>query len=329
MENIVHATVLSLIDEYRNLFSMLGIMLVFALRLFPLRPGRRWRTALAVLMLIAFGFLARWSAAGMRNLTEQTAIYAAIGGWYVFVITVAIGLIAFLFQAGIAELAWLLLTSYAVHHLVYVLVTEILFTGLLKEYYSYYGMLCAYIPAAVLIYLLIYRLFRPILADSAFLSPEQGSHSYVTAISIFLVIFVGSTFVNMHNALAGTVFNYLAAVSDLSNCLFVITDNAAVVNKWITLAKAIYGGTDLMLVYNTAKLPKAVSGSDEGVTALKRAAKHILWTIADASPRREAHVDEGFDGWKATQIGVNVLTLGSGLLCLILYFVGRIRKEKA
>ena len=48
-------------------------------------------------MLIAFGFLARWSAAGMRNLTEQTAIYAAIGGWYVFVITVAIGLIAFLF----------------------------------------------------------------------------------------------------------------------------------------------------------------------------------------------------------------------------------------
>lgn len=28
MENIVHASVLSLIDEYRNLFSMLGIMLV-------------------------------------------------------------------------------------------------------------------------------------------------------------------------------------------------------------------------------------------------------------------------------------------------------------
>ena len=109
----------------------------------------------------------------------------------------------------------------------------------------------------------------------------------------------------------------------------VITDNAAVVNKWITLAKAVYGGTDLMLVYNTAKLPKAVSGSDEGVTALKRAAKHILWTIADASPRREAQVDEGFDGWKATQIGVNVLTLGSGLLCLILYFVGRVRKKKA
>ena len=108
------------------------------------------------------------------------------------------------------------------HHLVYVLVTEILFTGLLKEYYTYYGMLCVYIPAAVLVCLLIYRLFRPILADSASLSPEQGSHSYVTAISAFLVIFVGSTFVNMHNALAGTAFNYLAAVSDLSNCLFVI-----------------------------------------------------------------------------------------------------------
>ena len=86
----------------------------------------------------------------------------------------------------------------------------------------------------------------------------------------------------------------------------VITDNAAVVNNWITLNKAIYGGTDLMLVYNTAKLSSTAASSDAGISALKTASKHILWTIADASARRSTQAGSGINFWRITSISLNV-----------------------
>lgn len=108
----------------------------------------------------------------------------------------------------------------------------------------------------------------------------------------------------------------------------VVTDNAAVVPEWITLAKAIYGGTDLMLVYNTAKLPSAISETDAGITALKTSAHHILWTISDAAARRGTEATQGFDGYKALRIGINVVGFVGGAALIAAYFLkGKKGKE--
>ncbi len=107
----------------------------------------------------------------------------------------------------------------------------------------------------------------------------------------------------------------------------VITDNAAVVPEWITLNKAIYGGTDLMLVYKTAKMSSERAASDEGLSALKTSAKRILWTIADASGRRTTEATQGTDYWSIIFYLVNGITVAVMAVLAFLIFRG-VRKEK-
>ncbi|MHB8127997.1 MAG: glycoside hydrolase family 3 C-terminal domain-containing protein [Mobilitalea sp.] len=110
----------------------------------------------------------------------------------------------------------------------------------------------------------------------------------------------------------------------------VITDNAAVtnVNKWITLNKSLFGGTDLMLVYKTAKMAETASTSDEGITALKTGSKHILWTMADAASRRGVDAQIGKNWWPTIFTVANIIIYGMAALLTCCLIISKNKKRK-
>lgn len=112
----------------------------------------------------------------------------------------------------------------------------------------------------------------------------------------------------------------------------VITDNAGVsgVDDWITHTKALYNGTDLMLVYKEGAVEN--SSSAESVSALKIASKHILYTIADAASRRSIQAVAGYDWWSLIFVLANVLFFGAAailFLVLVLKYLLPERKKVA
>lgn len=103
----------------------------------------------------------------------------------------------------------------------------------------------------------------------------------------------------------------------------VITDNYC--SGWMNATKAIMGGTDMILSNSVREVNEEVVNTDEGISAMKTACKHILYTIANASGNREVEASAGFDWWSVIYVGVQVIGYGMAALLLILLIAKHMR----
>lgn len=111
----------------------------------------------------------------------------------------------------------------------------------------------------------------------------------------------------------------------------VVTDNAGVgdVSSWINVNTGAFAGTDLILVYKTSTMDSSIRETQAGITALKKASKNVLYTVADAASRRNSVANAGFDWWQVTFIGLNVLFFGLAAVMAVLIAQKLFRPQKA
>ena len=111
----------------------------------------------------------------------------------------------------------------------------------------------------------------------------------------------------------------------------VVTDNAGVgdISSWINVTTGSLAGTDLILVYKTSAMDSSVRETQAGITALKKAAKNILYTVADAASRRTSAANAGTDWWQIIYIGLNVVFFGLAAVMMALIAVKLFRPKTA
>jgi beta-glucosidase len=104
----------------------------------------------------------------------------------------------------------------------------------------------------------------------------------------------------------------------------VTTDNASPVS-FITAAQVLYAGGDMLLSSSTLKLPSAIAGSDEAISAYKISAKRILYMVASAELNREVASDTGFNRFIPLYIVANIVIYGAALALATVYVVKIVR----
>lgn len=149
--------------------------------------------------------------------------------WYTLITVYAGAVIAVCFKINATSLFWLMIAAYAVEHLVYVIVNEIIFIGIAdfnlfsgEKVGMFWLMLAVYSVVCAGVYYAFYRLFKPNIKylGNYFLKDTWNNRIFF---GVFLLIFFGSTMLNQQNAQnISNELNYLSAVSDLINCLFVL-----------------------------------------------------------------------------------------------------------
>ena len=107
----------------------------------------------------------------------------------------------------------------------------------------------------------------------------------------------------------------------------ITTDNAGVGGgvKWMEPARILNAGGDMVLNATLMKLPDSFKNSDEGLSAMKTASKHILYTYASASLNRLEAMRVGENRFVPLFIGLNVLLYGAAIACGIVYVAKRKR----
>ena len=111
----------------------------------------------------------------------------------------------------------------------------------------------------------------------------------------------------------------------------ITTDNAGVGGgvKWMEPARILNAGGDMVLNATLMKLPDSFKNSDEGLSAMKTASKHILYTYASASLNRLEAMRVGENRFVPLFIGLNVLLYGAAIACGVVYVIKRKRAKKA
>ena len=211
------------VNEFRHIFSILIAELLLVLP----SMEKRNRFALRIgLCAAALCILCPLYAVFYHYLNNYLFIISIL--WYTLITVAVGGVIAICFKIKFTSLLWVMIAAYAVDHFVYVLINEIIFIGLAgfnlfdPENGGYFWlMIVAYAAACALVYYVFYRIFKPNANHlSNYFKDTWQNRLYL---SVFLIIFFGSTLLNQQNAQATSgELNYLSAISDLVNCLFVI-----------------------------------------------------------------------------------------------------------
>lgn len=98
----------------------------------------------------------------------------------------------------------------------------------------------------------------------------------------------------------------------------ITTDNTSGGNmRWMSASRFIYAGGDILLSYPRLRLDNSVKTSDEGISAMKTASKHILYTIASAYLNRFEAAKEGPNGFIPYFVLINVLLYGAVVACAV------------
>lgn len=98
----------------------------------------------------------------------------------------------------------------------------------------------------------------------------------------------------------------------------ITTDNASGGNiKWVSPSRLIYAGGDLVLSEPRTRVVSSIKTTDEGISAMKIASKHILYTVASAYLNRLEAAKEGPNTFIPYYILINVVVYGIAAACLI------------
>lgn len=98
----------------------------------------------------------------------------------------------------------------------------------------------------------------------------------------------------------------------------ITTDNGTSLD-WVTPSKVIYAGGDMVLVSQRKKIDNSVKNSDEGLSAMKTATKHILYTISSAYLNRQEATKVGANRFVPIFVALNVVLYGAALACIAVY----------
>lgn len=211
-----------LIDEYRNILAIIAIELVLILPCMEKRNHYWLRLVSGIVFSLLFVSL--YGVLHKTILTTNSVSLISVISviWYILVVIWTGGLMAFCHKMNMTELVWILITSYAAQHFIYVAVIELIFFGLLGSSGYVWQQLLAYIAFTIAICTLMYFLFTPNLRARKHLYVQNSLRNCIV-LSVFLFIFLASTFINQANARQDYVgINYLSVCSDFVNCVLVV-----------------------------------------------------------------------------------------------------------
>jgi hypothetical protein len=204
-------------DEYRHIFSVLIGELLLVLpaiqkkNFFLLRLGLCIAVSLLLCPLYSLFYFVFYDYLGFIAIV-----------WYALIAFIAGAAIKICFQINWTSLFWVMLAAYAAEHFVYVAVIEVGFIGIANDSVNFWIQLSVFIVVCSLIYYLYYRLFNRNIRylENLYLRDTLKNRLLY---ALFFLVFFASTMLNQLNAVSTSVnFNYLSAVSDIINCLFII-----------------------------------------------------------------------------------------------------------
>ncbi len=111
----------------------------------------------------------------------------------------------------------------------------------------------------------------------------------------------------------------------------ITTDNASAGGGTVIgmgSAKLIYAGGDMVLTSSLIKLPEKVKTSNEGISAMKSASKHILYTVAKAQLNRLEAIKKGDNRFIPLFITANAVLYGAALIVAVLYVIKLLSYKK-
>lgn len=148
--------------------------------------------------------------------------------WYSVIFLLTGVFIAVCFEFNLTLLLWIMIAAYAAEHFVYVLVNEIIFIGALgldifrDGGATFYVMLLCNAAVCAGVYYALFCVFRNNIR-------AVGGHTVGDGVAnriffgVFAAMFFASTLLNQHNTEnSAEKLNYVAAASDMINCLFVL-----------------------------------------------------------------------------------------------------------
>lgn len=211
-----------IVDEYRNIIALIAITLLLTVPYMEKRSRYGLRMALGIAACLAVVWLYLpihdfLRACGSEHTAAVTVVSVA---WYLLLVCMTAGLAALCHKVNFTELVWVMITAYAVQHIVYVVAVEFVFFGLLDQSRNIWGQVGLSVVTAAVFYSVVYILFIPNIKRRKHLYFKNNWRNALTLLGFFLVFFV-STFVNQSNARQNGI-NILSMISDFVNCLFVI-----------------------------------------------------------------------------------------------------------
>lgn len=221
-----------IVDEFRNVLAIIVIELLLVLPCMQKRKRYFLRLCAGIIVCLMFVSLyvsLRPYVLEVDSIGLTTAFSVV---WYILVVVVTGCLIGFCHKINLTEIVWVMITAYAVQHLVYVVVIELIFYGVIGSGTNVWAQLGVYTLAAAILYCATYFLFLPQTKERRHLD-IMNNRTNVVMLGVFLLVFLLSTFVNQANARQDYVgINYLSVISDFVNCVLVI------VVQWVGLRTA-------------------------------------------------------------------------------------------
>lgn len=224
------------VDELRNLFALLAAEMLLVMPSIERRNRFGLRLTLSIFVcclfctiyVVLFHFAFRYI--GLISIL-----------WYFIIVVFSGVIIHACFKIGFTVSVWVMIAAYAAQHIVYVAIMEMVGYKL-----DFWLTLVIYVFACALIYLIFFRVFRKDISylGNFYLKDNLKSRLIFSA---FLILFIASTLINQANAVNSPdhQLNYLSAISDLMNCLFVLLAQfmgltTSRINSQKKIAEALY-----------------------------------------------------------------------------------------
>lgn len=209
-----------ILDEYRNLIALIVIVMLLTVPYMQKRKGYVPRLIIGTAACFALVLLYIPLHELLVAIDSDAAVVVLSVTWYLFVVCLVGGLVLLCYEVNFTELAWIMITAYAVQHIVYVVAVEFVFFGLLGDGRNLWGQVGMSVLVAAVIYPIVFLLFVPNMRKREHLY-FRNSWQNALALMSFFVVFFATTFVNQSGA-RGDGNNIISMISDFANCLFVI-----------------------------------------------------------------------------------------------------------
>ncbi|MGN0813761.1 MAG: GHKL domain-containing protein [Candidatus Coproplasma sp.] len=210
------------IDEFRNILSIIAIELVLTLPFMERRRHYLVRLICGITVCLALSSLYVQLHRFIVSSSSLLLITVLSILWYTLILLLTGGLMLLCNKTNLTELVWILITAYAAQHVIYVIVNELICFGIFSNTLNNWIMLLLYVAVAAIIYFIIYKVFVPNMRNRRHLYIQHSMRN-CAVLCIFLIVFLCSTFINQASARQDyTKLNYLAAASDFINCALVI-----------------------------------------------------------------------------------------------------------
>lgn len=204
----------------RHLFSLLAAAFIIVLPAMEKRNKFSLRVGLCIAGCCIFCALYTLFYFYMNSHINNDVIWLIT--MFLWVTVIAGVVIVTCFKLNPTSFFWVIIVAYATEHFVYVLVFQVVFMWLAGGSVNYWIQLPIYVIVSAGAYFVNYKLLKP---NATYLDKRFLQDSVKNRLTFFILflLFIAATVFNQLNAIgAGEHSNYLSAMSDLINCLFIL-----------------------------------------------------------------------------------------------------------